>query len=245
MGRRLAACAAVMMASILTVAPASAAPRADASLVTLSVSSTHGGTITSDPAGISCPDTCEMSMPTGTQVVLSAPGQPGVAFHAWGGGCSGTQPTCTFAIDATTRVTARFRRSPHWGVPHEAKAVTDPHELYGPLKGFRYGSWLPNPDAFGGAALAVTATNITTGTKTYVFAGRCGLPDPQPCVVTTTSPVAPVRIAGKPVVAYLYLRSLDVVRRLPGNPMGFQVSVLGPDSRDVINIVTQLNRFNR
>jgi Divergent InlB B-repeat domain len=250
--RRVLAWSTIALTAACCTAPSALAlPSADASPATLSVSvgSAHGGTVTSDPPGISCPGACEMTVPAGTQIALSAPGQPGVSFRNWGGACVGTQPNCTFALNTTTSVSARFRRTPHWGVPHKAKLVTDPHELYGPLKGFKYGSWIANPESIGGATLAVTATNVTTGTLTYVIVGRCQASSPEQghpeqCV-TASSTLIPGRLASRRVFTYLTGRGTGIVSHIAGSPLEFQIVIISTDSRDAIDIMTQLNRFNR
>ncbi len=65
-------------------------------------------TMTSDPAGISCPGTCSVTMPAGTVMTLTA--SPGTArLVRWGGGaCSGTASTCQVTMYATKVVRAVF-----------------------------------------------------------------------------------------------------------------------------------------
>ncbi|MGB0014832.1 MAG: alkaline phosphatase family protein [Candidatus Sulfotelmatobacter sp.] len=64
------------------------------------------GTITSSPAGISCPTTCSASFTQGTMVTLTATPGTNYYFAGWGGSCSGT--TCSFPINAATSVSATF-----------------------------------------------------------------------------------------------------------------------------------------
>jgi hypothetical protein len=66
------------------------------------------GTVTSSPAGISCPSSCSHSFPSGTQVTLTATPTSGNSFVGWsGGGCSGTG-TCTVTMSADQTVHAMF-----------------------------------------------------------------------------------------------------------------------------------------
>src|SRR6266436_211223 len=77
---------------------------------TLSVSKTGSGsgTVTSNPAGISCGATCSASYNSGTSVTLTANPAGGSTFAGWsGGGCSGTG-TCAVTMSAATTVTATF-----------------------------------------------------------------------------------------------------------------------------------------
>jgi M6 family metalloprotease-like protein len=66
------------------------------------------GTVTSDPAGISCGSNCSDSYQGGTVVKLTAASSSNSIFTGWsGGGCSG-KGTCTVTVSADTTVTATF-----------------------------------------------------------------------------------------------------------------------------------------
>jgi hypothetical protein len=66
------------------------------------------GKVTSDPAGISCPGTCSVTVGQGVPVTLFATPSPGSMFVGWsGGGCSGTGP-CVVPMHASQSVTANF-----------------------------------------------------------------------------------------------------------------------------------------
>ena len=66
----------------------------------------------SSPAAISCGTACasqSASFISGTSVVLTATAAPGYTFNGWsGGGCSGSQATCTVTVNAATSVSATF-----------------------------------------------------------------------------------------------------------------------------------------
>jgi Divergent InlB B-repeat domain len=84
---------------------ANASVSAAFNLPTLSIVVAGTGTVTSNPAGITCGATCTASFNKGTSVTLTSSG-PG--FGGWsGGGCSGTG-TCTITLNASTTVTATF-----------------------------------------------------------------------------------------------------------------------------------------
>lgn len=68
---------------------------------------TTGGTVTSTPAGISCPTTCSASFANNTQVTLTATAGTNYSFGGWSGSCSGTG-TCSLSMTAAQSVTAAF-----------------------------------------------------------------------------------------------------------------------------------------
>jgi hypothetical protein len=75
---------------------------------TLNVTVAGSGTVTSNPAGVSCPADCTETYPHGTAVALTAVPPTGWSFTGWsGGGCSGTGP-CVVTTNQATSVTATF-----------------------------------------------------------------------------------------------------------------------------------------
>ena len=73
----------------------------------LTVSVVGSGTVSSNPAGISCPSTCNHAFAGGSQVTLTPTPASGWAFASWGGACSGSGG-CTVTINAAKSVTATF-----------------------------------------------------------------------------------------------------------------------------------------
>src|SRR6185295_8688643 len=67
--------------------------------VTLTVTSTAGGTVASVPSGISCGPSCSNDYPAGTSVTLTAVPAVGYALEEWSGACGGTAATCTLLLD--------------------------------------------------------------------------------------------------------------------------------------------------
>ncbi len=67
-----------------------------------------GGTISSNPAGIKCSQSCSASFASGTQVTLTETAAANSAFAGWTGGCSGGKPTCALTLSASQQVTASF-----------------------------------------------------------------------------------------------------------------------------------------
>jgi hypothetical protein len=81
-------------------------------LVALTVTreGTGSGTVTSDPAGIECGETCTRSYPSGTVVTLTATPAPGARFVGWSG-----DPDCadgSVTLDMEKTCTATFAPGP-------------------------------------------------------------------------------------------------------------------------------------
>jgi len=76
--------------------------------LTVSTSGTGTGSVTSAPAGITCPGTCSAPFTAGSTVTLTATAATGSTFGGWGGACSGTVATCTVTMSAAQTVTATF-----------------------------------------------------------------------------------------------------------------------------------------
>jgi uncharacterized repeat protein (TIGR02543 family) len=68
----------------------------------------RGGSVTSSPAGITCPSDCSQSYASGTEVTLTATANDGWTFAGWSGACTGTGTTCTVTMDSAKAVTATF-----------------------------------------------------------------------------------------------------------------------------------------
>ena len=75
--------------------------------LTVSTAGTGVGSVTSAPAGISCPTTCSASYSSGTPVTLTPTAGVNSAFTGWSGDCTGTGP-CTVTMSAARSVTATF-----------------------------------------------------------------------------------------------------------------------------------------
>lgn len=80
--------------------------KATSHAVVLNVSSSTGGTITSSPAGISCPGDCSESFPQSTTVTLTATASPGRLLSSWSTSPISCQGASTSAhYDTTCAIT--------------------------------------------------------------------------------------------------------------------------------------------
>jgi hypothetical protein len=84
-----------------------AAPQVVATSDTLTVTASGSGTITSNPAGVSCATSCSAQFPAGTAVTLTAQSAAGYSFHGWGDSCSGSG-NCSVTVSSALSVTAAF-----------------------------------------------------------------------------------------------------------------------------------------
>jgi hypothetical protein len=83
----------------------------------VSVSGKGSGSVTSSPAGISCPGTCSVIFGQGSHVTLKPTVKSGSAFAGWSGaGCSGPK-SCVVTMGGNEKVTATLARSAGGGPP--------------------------------------------------------------------------------------------------------------------------------
>lgn len=82
--------------------------------LTVGLSGSGQGTVTSEPTGIECPGHCEEHFAQGRQVTLTARPAPHSRFAEWlGVACDeGTQPTCQITMSQAESITARFEPIP-------------------------------------------------------------------------------------------------------------------------------------
>jgi hypothetical protein len=76
-------------------------------VLTVSITGTGAGTVTSTPSGISCPTICSFTFPPNTPVTLSETPATNDAFSSWAGGCTGSA-NCSVTLDASMSITANF-----------------------------------------------------------------------------------------------------------------------------------------
>ena len=77
--------------------------------VSVSVLPPGGGTVTSDPPGIDCPENCTAPYPYGTEVSLKALPSAGYVFLGWEGCDGATEDQCSVTVTGPKGVTARFQ----------------------------------------------------------------------------------------------------------------------------------------
>ena len=139
------------------------------------------GTITSSPAGISCPTTCTASFPKNTQVTLTATAGSNYSFAGWSGGCSGTG-TCSLMITAAASVTAVFNAVADYGV-----TVTEAGTGTGTVTSTPAGINCPtNCSASFAQNTQVTLSEVPTANNTFTgWSGACT--GTATCSVTVTA----------------------------------------------------------
>ena len=78
--------------------------------LSVTLAGTGAGSVSSSPAGITCPSTCSANFTSGTVVTLTATASAGSTFAGWSGACSGTG-TCSVTMTAARAATATFNSS--------------------------------------------------------------------------------------------------------------------------------------
>lgn len=76
-------------------------------VLTVSITGTGAGNVTSTPSGISCPAICSFTFPPNTAVTLSETPDSNDAFLSWAGACTGSA-NCRVTLDASMSITANF-----------------------------------------------------------------------------------------------------------------------------------------
>jgi hypothetical protein len=83
------------------------------------------GSVTSTPAGISCPTDCQGAFPQGSQVTLTATPRTGYQFSDWNGaGCNGTG-SCQVTMSQAQAVEAIFTAAPVQAIFGAARVTTN------------------------------------------------------------------------------------------------------------------------
>jgi len=80
--------------------------------VTTAADGNGTGTITSSPAGITCPSTCATAFPPNTRVTLTASAGVNSTFTGWGGVCANQGTVCTFTVTRSVTIRAAFLQLP-------------------------------------------------------------------------------------------------------------------------------------
>lgn len=76
--------------------------------VTITVAGDGAGSVRSNLSARECAATCEETVPTGGQIVLTATPSSDSGFAGWFGACTGSAPSCTIKVDEAASVRARF-----------------------------------------------------------------------------------------------------------------------------------------
>jgi len=79
----------------------------DIHLLTVALGGTGGGSVTSEPDGINCPDDCSQEYSYGTVVSLTATANTGSTFTGWSGACNETS-VCQVTMNESKNVVAAF-----------------------------------------------------------------------------------------------------------------------------------------
>ena len=90
--------------------------------LTVTMSGSGSGTVTSNPPGINCPTTCSAAFPQNTHVTLTETPGSNAVFSAWSGACTGAS-SCDVTLSTADSVTADFSASTTGGGGSGAAAL--------------------------------------------------------------------------------------------------------------------------
>jgi len=186
--------------------------------LTVSLAGTGTGTVTSSPAGISCPGTCTANFTAGTLVTLMETPATASTFAGWSGACSGTG-ACAVTMSSSKSVTATFSTGP-------AVNLSPTSLSFGTLAiGTTSTGKTVTLKNTGTASLTITAIAIT-GTNSADFAQThtCGssLAAGASCTISVTF---------KPTASGSRSAALSVTDNAAGSPQTVPLSGLGTTAK--------------
>ena len=167
----------------LTMSAARTATATFKSLYTLSVTKADlgSGTVTANPAGITCGADCSEPYVSGTTVTLAASAAPGSAFTGWAGCDSAAGTTCTVTLTAARTVTATFKLLYTLTV---AKADLGAGTVTASLAGINCGSDCSEPYVSG---TTVTLTAVAASGSRFSGWSGCDSAAGASCTVTMSA----------------------------------------------------------
>lgn len=169
------------------------------SLITVTKSPPFGGTVSADPAVLSCGLICSYNQPTGALITLTATPDPAYSFTGWSGGsCSGTGPCFVTGVFGASNIVANFSPLPVYSVTATggANGTVSPDFLQAPQGGGM--SFTITPDAGFRTVIGGTCTGTLSG-NTYTITNiqaNCSLSVTFPPLVMV--PDAPTGLSATP-----------------------------------------------
>ncbi len=139
--------------------------------LTVNVSGSGSGAVTSQPQGIDCPTSCKASFSQSTKVTLTAIPGSGSGLDTWGGACSGSNPSCTLTLNGNQAVTASFHKSDIALINHVIILLQENRSFdhyFGHLADY----WAANgysPEPFDGEPADASNPGTTAGTSVNAF----------------------------------------------------------------------------
>ena len=136
------------------------------------------GAVTSEPAGIDCPDGCASNYSVGESVTLTAAAAEGWTLASWTGDCSGSEATTVVVMDTNKSCTVTFEE-----IPTEASmsgtVSVDANAMF---------DGAPLPGSCGG--LTVTADSLVRYFRPFISNGESVEATPDP--ITGMYEIAPL-----------------------------------------------------
>jgi hypothetical protein len=180
LGKRLGTWTWIGVISAVLVLAGSAGPAGAATTERLALAVVGPGTVTSSPAGISCPGRCTATFAAGTTVVLAETAQKGSKFVQWGGACAGAV-TCRVKLTSSlVSVAAEFSAGPKpQPRPVSTRSVAAPGSYSAPLSsGHYYGfSFFVSPGGSNVVNVAVADILACTPAGSFSSSDQIAIPN--------------------------------------------------------------------
>ena len=146
-------------------------PPSQTETLTINMSGTGSGTVTSKPTGINCPGTCKATFNQGTKITLTATPGSNSSLDSWSGACTGSSSTCTITLNSNQTATASFHQA-NISVINHVIILLQENRSFDHYFGHLSDYWTANgytPEPFDGEPADASNPGTTPGTTVSAF----------------------------------------------------------------------------
>ena len=195
----------------------------------LTVTVSGSGTVTSAPAGISCPTTCSATFAGNSAVVLTATASTGSTFTSFSAPCTPanpqpTPPTCTVTMSAAETVTATFNTTAAGTIMIAPPALTFGSQAVGTTSATQ----TVTASNTGGAAVTFTSI-VTSGDFAGATLAQC------PSIAVEATPCV-FQISFKPTAAGTRTGAITFTDNATGSPQTVTLTGTGTSGTATLTV---------